>query len=107
MRPRPREDPAWYQSKACFYVFNFVVEIIVIFLYVAVRVDQRFWVPNNSHAAGDYSRKNPVAALEEKIEDEASHGGIMSEEEVFDDQQPFQESTGRSKDEERAVEAAV
>ncbi|KAG7005229.1 hypothetical protein G7Y79_00021g050960 [Physcia stellaris] len=78
LTPRPATNPAWYHSKACFYLFNFTVEIIVILLYVVVRVDQRFWVPNGARAAGDYSRK----AADEK---DATELRIMPEEEVFDD----------------------
>lgn len=93
--PRPRNDPAWYHSKACFYIFNFVVELAVIALYVLVRVDLRFYVPNGSRRAGDYSGKN---LPEKKISDESlrtmvgtgeeSAGGlgkIMSEGAVFDE----------------------
>ncbi|KAL9130367.1 MAG: hypothetical protein Q9217_001425 [Psora testacea] len=81
---RPRDDPAGYQSKACFYIFNFVVEIIVILAYVLVRVDKRFYVPNGSHGPGDYSRKEDILMAE-------TRGGgklqqvIAPEEEVFDD----------------------
>ena len=86
MTPRPISDPAWYHSKACFYIFNFAVEIIVIFLYIIVRVDRRFWVPNGSHAAGDYSRKETA---ERKLAGGSMHEGlenaILPEEEVFDD----------------------
>ena len=56
LTPRARTNPAWYQSKACFYIFDFTVEILVVWLYVLVRVDKRFWVPNGSHGPGDYSR---------------------------------------------------
>ena len=109
MTPRPREDPAWYQSKACFYIFNFTVEIIgmylaycstltrdqtemliqdlVIFLYIVVRVDKRFWVPNGSHGAGDYSREDGAQekeGIEDRIEDRVERA-ILPEEEVFDD----------------------
>ena len=42
---RPAEDPAWYDSKACFYVFNFVTELGVIYLYAMARVDRTFYVP--------------------------------------------------------------
>ncbi len=44
--PRPANNPAWYHSKACFYVFNFVTEIAVIYLYAAARVDKIFYVPD-------------------------------------------------------------
>ena len=86
MTPRPRNDPAWYQSKACFYIFNLTVEILVIFLYLVVRVDRRFWVPNGSRAAGDYSgqkgieKATSITSGETHVED-----AILSEEEVFDD----------------------
>ncbi|KAI9679475.1 MAG: hypothetical protein M1817_005497 [Caeruleum heppii] len=55
LTPRPRNSPAWYHSKACFYVFNLGLEIVVIYLYAALRVDQRFHVPNGSHGPGQYS----------------------------------------------------
>lgn len=38
--PPPASDPAWYGSKACFYLFNFLIELVVIFLYVVARVKQ-------------------------------------------------------------------
>ncbi|KAI9803388.1 MAG: hypothetical protein M1833_000907 [Piccolia ochrophora] len=71
--PRPRADPAWYHSKACFYIFNFVVEILVVALYAVVRVDLRFHVPNGAKGPGDYVAK-PTSAFR-----------VRSEEEVFDD----------------------
>ena len=80
---RPRDDPAPYQSKACFYIFNFTVEILVIYLYVLVRVDQRFFIPNGSHGPGDYSRKRGAEAADKNESTEGIH--IASEEEVFDD----------------------
>lgn len=80
---RPRDDPAPYQSKACFYIFNFTVEILVIYLYVLVRVDQRFFIPSGSHGPGDYSRKPNAEAADKSGSTEGIH--IASEEEVFDD----------------------
>ncbi|KAI9798007.1 MAG: hypothetical protein M1835_005010 [Candelina submexicana] len=56
--PRQRNNPAWYHSKACFYIFDFTIEILVIYLYAAVRVDRRFHIPNGSHGPGDYSGAN-------------------------------------------------
>lgn len=93
---RPINNPAGYQSKACFWIFNFVVETIVILLYVIVRIDKRFWVPDHSKKAGDYSRGH--AALDsEKAENGNGNGSgreegigdmINNEEEVFDDMSP-------------------
>lgn len=45
----------WYLHKACFYVFDFSVEVIVVMMYVLVRVDRRFFVPNGAHGPGEYS----------------------------------------------------
>ena len=106
MSPRPRDDPAWYQSKACFYIFNFTVEILVIFLYLLVRVDRRFWVPNGSRAAGDYSRKegfekaSSETSIEQRVED-----AILPEEEVFDDMSAA-EIENRAEDKPTDLEAA-
>jgi hypothetical protein len=55
--PRPATNPAWYHSKACFYIFNFTIEWTVVMLYAAVRVDKRFIVPDGCHGPGDYSRQ--------------------------------------------------
>jgi hypothetical protein len=52
---RPANDPAWYHSKACYYCFNYVIEIIVVFSYALSRFDRRFHIPDGSHAPGDYS----------------------------------------------------
>jgi hypothetical protein len=54
--PRPINNPAWYQNKWCFYVFYFTVEIVVVYLYIALRVDQLFYVPDGSKGPGDYVR---------------------------------------------------
>ncbi|EPE28363.1 hypothetical protein GLAREA_09483 [Glarea lozoyensis ATCC 20868] len=57
--PRPRNNPAWYHSKTCFYLFNFTIEIIVVALYLAVRIDKRFIVPDGSHGPGHYANGVP------------------------------------------------
>lgn len=102
--PRPRNDPAWYQSKACFYIFDLGVEVIVIYLYLLVRVDLRFYVPNGSHQAGDYSGRNLVdkEAVEGENQRPKFEERIMSEEEVFDDEMP-EDTEQAKKDEERAL----
>ena len=45
----------WYFSKACFYCFNFVIEILVVYAWLAVRIDQRFHIPNKSSGAYNYA----------------------------------------------------
>lgn len=92
MPPRPLGDPAWYHADWCYWFFNFVIEAIVIYLYIIVRVDRRFHVPNGSKRSGDYSGPNIAAE-----KDGNTHPGghmvtrIMSEEEVFDDEDEDEE----------------
>ncbi|KAI9732318.1 MAG: hypothetical protein M1834_001525 [Cirrosporium novae-zelandiae] len=71
--PRPRTDPAWYQSKACFYVFNLGIEIIVVWLYIILRVDRRFHIPNGAKGKGSYS---PKTATSKSDLQEASEGDV-------------------------------
>lgn len=59
--PRPANDPAWYDSKAAFYIFLFVIEIIVLYFFIAMRIDRRFFVPN-----GSSKRKSFEAPVEEE-----------------------------------------
>lgn len=53
--PRPINNPAWYHSKAAFYCFNFVIELVVVYVYAIARFDKRFHIPNGSSAPGHYS----------------------------------------------------
>ncbi|ORY09680.1 hypothetical protein BCR34DRAFT_656427 [Clohesyomyces aquaticus] len=54
-KPVPRTKPLpVYYSKACFYVFNFVVEVLVVYLYAVMRIDLRFWIPNGAKGQGSY-----------------------------------------------------
>jgi len=79
--PRPRNDPAWYHSKACFYNFNFTIEIIIVALYAIVRIDKRFHIPNGSHGPGDYSGISKA-----EVERKPSFADrVMDEEQVFGD----------------------
>ncbi|KAL6252453.1 hypothetical protein RBB50_000172 [Rhinocladiella similis] len=55
MNPRRADDPAWYHSKVCFYLFNFTIEVLVVYLYLFTRVDRRFYIPNGCKAEGDYT----------------------------------------------------
>lgn len=78
--PRPRTNPGWYHSKACFYIFIFTVEIIVVAMYAIGRIDQRFHVPDGSKGPGDYSHKShekPVEYSHQTVdsEDVPTHNG--------------------------------
>jgi len=87
--PRPIANPAWYHSKACFYIFNFTIEWTVVALYALIRVDRRFIVPDGSSAPGHYSGRTEIV--------------VLSEEEVFDDDKSDEE--GRNVQSDSDVEA--
>lgn len=53
---KPADDPQWYHSRACYYCFNYAIEIIVSSLYAAVRFDRRFHIPNGAKGPGDYAK---------------------------------------------------
>lgn len=52
---RPVNDPAWFQSKVCYYCFNYVIELVAVYTYAVSRFDCRFYVPDGSSAPGHYS----------------------------------------------------
>ncbi|KAI1386497.1 uncharacterized protein F4822DRAFT_318294 [Hypoxylon trugodes] len=52
---RPGSDPAWFHSRACYYGFNFVTDLIVSTAYLLARFDRRFVVPDGAKGPGDYS----------------------------------------------------
>ncbi|KFY33039.1 hypothetical protein V495_08491 [Pseudogymnoascus sp. VKM F-4514 (FW-929)] len=68
--PRPIQHPAWFDSKACFYVFNFMLEIFILAVLTFSRIDKRFFVPNGCNQAGDYTRlrEQGQGSSESKIE---------------------------------------
>lgn len=45
----------WYLSKPAYYLANFGVELLVVYLYTLARFDRRFYVPDGSKAPGHYS----------------------------------------------------
>lgn len=62
MPPRALSDPAWYHHKACFYIFNFGLEIVVAYMWLILRIDRRFHVPNGSSKVRTYSAETKSAA---------------------------------------------
>ena len=115
MPPRPKTHPYWFDSKACLYIFYFSLELIVLYLYVVVRVDKRFYIPDHAKGPGSYNPERMAGSGE----DDAVDGGqaerdpekgrptekrsrpsftqshrIMSEEEVFDDEKTINETDG-------------
>ncbi|KAI0811631.1 hypothetical protein GGR55DRAFT_79690 [Xylaria sp. FL0064] len=53
---RPATDPAWYHSRACYYCFNYVVDLVISATFLFSRFDRRFIVPNGAKRPGDYGK---------------------------------------------------
>jgi hypothetical protein len=98
---RPREVPAWYHSKACFYVFNFGLEAVVCWLYVLVRVDRRFYVADGSKAPAGYLGEKGVQGNGTAEKGTKRDTRIITEGEVLDD------APGGSADVERGTDPFV
>ncbi|OKL62334.1 hypothetical protein UA08_02288 [Talaromyces atroroseus] len=64
MPERLASDPYSFEDRACFYIFYFTVEIIVVYTFLFTRIDKRFWIPNGSK--GTYS----AGSLEEELSSE-------------------------------------
>ncbi|KAK4041720.1 hypothetical protein C8A01DRAFT_14555 [Parachaetomium inaequale] len=60
---RPVAHPAWFHGKACYYCFNYGVELVVVFTYALSRFDKRFHIPDGSSAPGHYSCAESGTAL--------------------------------------------
>lgn len=58
--PRPARNPPWYDSKASFYSFTFMLEIFVLAILTFSRIDKRFWIPDGCTGVGDYTRKGKL-----------------------------------------------
>ncbi|EXJ84756.1 hypothetical protein A1O3_05428 [Capronia epimyces CBS 606.96] len=100
--PRPRNDPAWYHAKWCFYFFNFTIEILVIYLYLILRVDLRFHIPDRSKGPGDYvsgpkseEDREAGAGAGQSRRSASSMTRVLSEEEVFDDTSPVERAASK------------
>lgn len=64
------QNPPWWNAKWCFYFFNFTVELIVIVMYLVLRIDLLFHVPDGSKGPGSYSRNAKLS--ETKVGDDNS-----------------------------------
>lgn len=60
--PRPVTDPGWFNSRASFYVFTPLLEVVVVTVYAVTRVDQKF------HVDGEFERKWAAESGEKIVE---------------------------------------
>ena len=85
LHPRRPSEPAWYHSRTCFYLFNFTIEVLVVYVYLITRVDQRFYVPNGSRKHGDYSANKAISeASSETDGSNHRHSSFSSYARIFD-----------------------
>lgn len=54
--PRSRPLPAYFH-KVNFYIFNFALEILIVYMYAIMRVDLRFHIPNGAKGPGSYKKQ--------------------------------------------------
>lgn len=104
-----------YFNKAAFYIANFGVEVLTVYLYALVRVDMRFHVPNGASKRKSYMPppKSDVEKADEIVEAddktlrgedekkavperESSLPLVYSEEETFDDHDAVPASSAAS-----------
>ncbi|KAK9784616.1 hypothetical protein SCARD494_12668 [Seiridium cardinale] len=52
--PRPIADPAWYHSRGPYYAFNYVLDLIVTYVYLSISFHKRFHIPNGAKGPGSY-----------------------------------------------------
>ncbi|KAK0644280.1 hypothetical protein B0T16DRAFT_333538 [Cercophora newfieldiana] len=83
--PRPITDPAWYHSRAAYYCFNFVIELIVVYMYGIARFDKRFHVPNGSSKPGDYAKGFGLSVNKEEEVFGTEEGSATVEEKMDED----------------------
>jgi hypothetical protein len=77
----------WYLSKAVFYIVNFTLEIVVVFLWLGLRIDKRFYIPDGASGpftyaggfvfAGEFSTEKKRSVLPTS-EQELARGGRSS-----------------------------
>jgi hypothetical protein len=60
---RLASNPHTVQNKACFYIFVFTVEILVLYMFLITRIDRRFWVPDGSKGTYLQTRGNSLVDL--------------------------------------------
>ncbi|CAH0015577.1 unnamed protein product [Clonostachys rhizophaga] len=77
---RPITDPGWFNHKAVFYCFSYVIELIVVYTYALMRMDKRFHIPNGSSAPWHYSNGVPNDTDDATIEKSANEEPILDEE---------------------------
>ncbi|RSL51075.1 hypothetical protein CEP54_011601 [Fusarium duplospermum] len=90
---RPTEYPGWFNSKAAYYCFNYIIELVVVFTYALSRFDRRFHIPNGSKGPGDYSNGGPGGMSGQQSTDEETLPGDDDGEPSTEQQVPIKNIT--------------
>ncbi|KAJ9157144.1 hypothetical protein NKR19_g3793 [Coniochaeta hoffmannii] len=71
---RPLGHPTWFHNKAAFYCFNFVIEVVVLYIFAAARFDfrLRYRQPLDAEDGGDASDSAPAESSEKIVADRGS-----------------------------------
>ncbi|GAB7348313.1 hypothetical protein MBLNU459_g6291t1 [Dothideomycetes sp. NU459] len=72
MTPRPKEQPYWFDARWCYYFFNFVFDISIIYTYLFTRVDKRFHILGKDEMVSEEEH-------EDKFDDNADQDGEKSD----------------------------
>lgn len=67
---RPTENPGWFNSKAVYSCFNYVIELAVVFTCAMSCFDRRFHISDGSNGSGDYSNGRPGGMSGQQSTDE-------------------------------------
>lgn len=64
--PTPtRSAQPWYFSKACFYTFNFGIEIFVTLFFFFIRIDRRYIIPDSANGPFSYRDGSVITGKED------------------------------------------
>ena len=73
VKPVPITKPLpGYFAKPCFYIFNFGVEILTLYLYAFARVDLLFHVPDGAKGPGSYEARDEAKLVNDDRNDTTS-----------------------------------
>jgi hypothetical protein len=67
-------NAAWWDTKAAFYCFNFTIDVCILTLFAAGRIDQRLHVPNGANGPMSYSA-SPNSFSEASQRDKEAEAG--------------------------------
>ncbi|KPM46417.1 hypothetical protein AK830_g78 [Neonectria ditissima] len=94
MGPRLSTDPAWYHHKACFYVFTYGIEIVVVYTFLLFRIDRRFHIPDGSSAPGHYSASVKSTIGNHELSEASTDSQVLGDVEQARPSREGEEQTG-------------